>query len=384
MRLGIDAANLRGGGGITHLVELLRAADPQAHGFQEVIVWGGRGVLEQLEVRPWLAPRHERMLDGSILQRSLWQRFRLSRMARDASCDLLFVPGGSYAGDFRPVVTMSRNMVPFAPREARRYGITPMRLRVALLAWTQGRTFRRAEGLIFLTRYAREEVTRAVGSIGGRIATISHGVDGRFACPPREQLPAARYSPEHPFRSLYVSTVDAYKHQWHVAEAIAMLRAGGLPIAVDFIGAAYPPSLRRLVAALHRLDPTGSFMRYLGPVPYAELPHHYREADLCVFASSVENMPNIVLESMASGLPIASSDRGPMPEILRDAAVYFDPESPSAIADAVARLFAAPELRARFARAAFERARGYTWRRCAEQTFAFLAEIAGRPATVAV
>lgn len=69
---------------------------------------------------------------------------------------------------------------------------------------------------------------------------------------------------------------------------------------------------------------------------------------------------------------------------LGDAGVYFDPESPSAIADTAARLFGAPELRARLARAAFERAAAYTWRRCAVQTFAFLADIAGRRAAVAV
>lgn len=45
MRLGIDASNIRTGGGVTHLIELLRAAKPQEHGFDEVIVWGGSTYL---------------------------------------------------------------------------------------------------------------------------------------------------------------------------------------------------------------------------------------------------------------------------------------------------------------------------------------------------
>ena len=45
MRLGIDASNIRAGGGVTHLVELLRAVDRLAYGFSQVIVWGGQGTL---------------------------------------------------------------------------------------------------------------------------------------------------------------------------------------------------------------------------------------------------------------------------------------------------------------------------------------------------
>jgi len=42
MHLRIDASNIRPGGGVTHLVELLRAADRLAYGFSQVIVWGGQ------------------------------------------------------------------------------------------------------------------------------------------------------------------------------------------------------------------------------------------------------------------------------------------------------------------------------------------------------
>jgi len=42
MHLSIDASNIRPGGGVTHLVELLRAADRLAYGFSQVIVWGGQ------------------------------------------------------------------------------------------------------------------------------------------------------------------------------------------------------------------------------------------------------------------------------------------------------------------------------------------------------
>src|SRR5437667_650331 len=117
MRLGIDASNLRVGGGLTHLIELLRSARPAAHGIDLVTVWGGQRTVAQLPAdRPWLRIEHEPMLDRGLPVRLGWQRLRLPRLAR-ASCDLLFVPGGAYAGTFEPFVTMSRNLLPFEPAE---------------------------------------------------------------------------------------------------------------------------------------------------------------------------------------------------------------------------------------------------------------------------
>ena len=83
------------------------------------------------------------------------------------------------------------------------------------------------------------------------------------------------------------------------------------------------------------LDPDGDFITYKGTVPHEQLNAHYAAANLCVFASSCENMPNILLEGMASGLPIACSNRGPMSEILGDAGLYFDPEVVDSIAEAI-------------------------------------------------
>src|SRR5689334_14245634 len=101
MRVGIDGSNLRDGGGQTHLVQLLTAADPAAAGVERVMVWGARRLLEQLPERPWLERVHDTALEGSGPQRAWWQSVELTRLAR-ASADVLFVPGATYLGRFRP------------------------------------------------------------------------------------------------------------------------------------------------------------------------------------------------------------------------------------------------------------------------------------------
>ncbi len=381
--IGIDATNLRRGGGVTHLVELLRATDPTAYGIRHVVVWGGHNTLAELEDRPWLYKIHLRELDGGLLRRTLWQQFSLSKVARAVGCHLLFVPGGSYGGDFHPVVTMSRNMLPFEMKELLRFGWSLTTTKLLLLRSIQSRSFRRADGVIFLTEYARQGVLRVTGPLSAATAMIPHGLNTRFQRPPRAQFPISQYTHEKPYRVLYVSIINQYKHQWQVVEALGLLRQKtGWPLVLELVGPAYPPALARLRKALDAWDPRGEWVKYHGALPYAELHSIYGQADLGLFASSCENMPNILLETMASGLPIACSNLGPMPEVLGDAGVYFDPEQPEEIASALRELIDSPQLRTELAEASYQRAQRFSWRRCAEETFEFLAAVVRRHSSI--
>ena len=373
LTIGIDATNLRGGGGVTHLLELLRVEQPLKHGIERIVIWGSKSTLNMCCNRSWLDKKTPSMLDKGLLKRTFWQRFRLAQAARDEGCDLLFVPGGSYAGDFYPVVTMSQNLLPFETNELRRYGWTLFTLKLLLLRFIQSASFKKADGVIFLTQYARNVVLGFIGKLQGKTRIIPHGLNPRFYKEPKLQRPIADYDDAQPYRILYVSIIDQYKHQWHVVDAVAALRKLGMSIVLDLVGPAYPPALRRLNAAIDRVDADQSWGYYHGSIPFNELHYRYAEADLGVFASSCENMPNILLETMASGLPIACSNKGPMPEVLGEAGVYFSPEQPESIAHAMRELIETPLLRTELARASYECAQQYSWQRCADETFGFLA-----------
>jgi len=334
-------------------------------------LWAG------LKSGPGLRKVYEPLLDGYLPYRLYWQRFVLDRALRREGCDVLFAPGGSAGCGFRPYVTMSRNMLPFERRERARYGKSWMFLKMILLQQSQTRTFLNADGIIFLTQYARDVVMQGVKQLQGKNnVIIPHGVDKRFLLSPRVQKDIGSYSLQHPFRILYVSIVDMYKHQWHVVEAVARLRQSGLNITLQLIGAAYPPALKRLHQATSHYDHQDEFINYLGAVDYKSLPEVYHNADLFVFASSGENLPNILLVAMASGLPIACSNRGPMPEILGAAGEYFDPEKPKEIEETLQKLIDDRALRERCAWRAYTTAQGYSWEKCAQETFAFMADVA--------
>ena len=375
--IGIDATNLRAGGGVTHLMELMRTAQPAENGIYHIVVWGGKPTLKALEAQPWLSKRNPPALDKGLLQRTLWQRYRLSQAARDEGCDVLFVPGGSYVGNFHPMVTMSQNMLPFEPEEAMHFGRWSwMRLKMWLLRQSQGRSFKKADGLIFLTQYARKGVGRWLGKPKGLQALIPHGIEPRFAANPKPQRSAEDYSFDQPFTFLYVSILMPYKHQIEICKAASELRRTGCPVRVRFVGEDWGLYGQQFRKTLRELDPQEDFLIWQGAIPFSELHKVYQDADAFVFASSCENMPNILIEAMTAGLPIACSNRGPMPEVLQNAGIYFDPFQPHDIAEAMRTLINSPELRFRLAAQAKELSQAYSWQRCAKETFEFISKVA--------
>lgn len=373
--VGIDASNLIRGGGLTHLVELLSVAEPERYGVRRVIVWGTKTTISKLSENHWLQLESPNSLNRGNLSRLAWQRYRLARTASQEGCHVLFVPGGNFSGGFHPIVTMSRNMLPFEWRELRRYGVSLAALRLFVLRLTQTRTLRRADGVIFLNDYARDSVCKITGALPGVTAIIPHGRHSRFELPPKPQRSIDSYSQADPLRMIYVSIVDQYKHQWNVVEAVNALRKAGWFVQLDLVGPAYRPAMLRLRTAIDKYDPLETWVKYHGPIEYEKLHQIYSKADLGIFASSCENLPNILLETMSAGLPIACSNRGPMPEILKQAGLYFDPEDPVSIESTLHELVASTELRQKYALAAYEASQHYSWSRCASETFSMLSAI---------
>jgi len=372
MRLGIDASNIIGRGGLTHLMHMMRIADPDKHGFKSISIWSSAPTLSKIGDRSWLIKRTDAALEKALPFRVAWQRSQLHKQLASEKCDVLFVPGGTCSSPFQPFITMCRNMIPFERHEMVRYGYSWQFLRNWLLRWSMTRTFRRADGLIFLTDFARQRVMQTIGRVSGKATTIPHGLDESFFSAPRNQSAVSSYSEVRPFRILYVSLVDFYKHQWKVIEAITNLREQGYPVSLELVGPAYEPALARMQQAIRSAGRHASSISYPGPVAYKELPRHYQQSDLFVFASSCENLPNTLLEAMASGLPIACSNYGSMREVLGDAGLYFDPESAGEIKTAVKRFLDSPELRSRMAHQAYSRAHEFSWQNCADDTFTFL------------
>ena len=179
----------------------------------------------------------------------------------------------------------------------------------------------------------------------------------------------------HPFKILYVSGIELHKHQWNVIEAVSNVISKGHNVKLYLVGPkGHGYSL--LQDAIAKYDPSLEFIKYEGEVDHEDLDKIYSICDFSLFASSCENMPNILLESMASGLPILSSKMGPMPEILEDNGLYFDPLNVIDIENVIIKSIKSPDLMSKLSIQSHRKAKTFSWENCTNETFKFINMIA--------
>jgi glycosyltransferase involved in cell wall biosynthesis len=376
LAVGIDASRNRSGGCFAHLNGLISGAEPRHWGIDTVHIWAGDELLSRIGERSWLVKHTLPHRKSGIIAEVTWQAAQLPREARRLGVDVMLNSADGSACSFRPCVTMSRNMLPFDKTERERLPIMSRgRLRLELLRLATVHRMKRSDQVVFLSEYARSAIGGPLGK--GSSPQIPHGVDRRFF-EIGESRGAIRS--EGTLNCLYVSNVDFYKHQWHVVEAISMARLQtGLDLRLRLVGGGSGRYMNRLQTAIKIHDPEQKFTELLDFLPRRQILEELRRADLFIFASSCENLPNTLLEAMAARLPIVSSDRGPMPELLGPEGFYFDPERPASIAKTVSQVATNASYRERSAQSAFERAQRYTWTNCAAETWKLLAATALGP-----
>ena len=373
--VGIDASRNRSGGAKAHLLGILNACDPRDNGIASVHIWSYEELLRELPNAPWLVKHCPPELNRSLLMQMWWQFRALPRELIEAGCDVLLSTDAGTVCRFAPSVVMSRDMLSFEGKEMQRYPLLSFsRLRLILLKHMQVSSLRRAAGALFLTQYASEVIQRFSGKLAS-VRVIPHGIGQQF----RQRTSGGLWlKPMQSINCVYVSNADMYKHQWHVVRAIAHLRKKGYPVLLKLVGGGSGRAKVLLNEAIDREDPAGEFVEVFDAVPHNAIPSHLAKADIFIFASSCENMPNTLVEAMAGGIPIACSDRGPMPEMLQDAGTYFNPEVPASIVEAVERLILEDSFRLSAAQKAQSLSGQYSWVRCARETWEFLVQVHDR------
>ncbi len=355
---------------MNHLVGIMENGNPQDFGIEEVHVWLPAELSFKLPQKPWLHLHTPIELSKSLGRQVAWQLRSFHHEIRVAKCGILLKTDAGSVAKFRPSVTMSRDMLSFEDGEMRRYGFSLARLRLELLKHVQAASLRRSDGSVFLTTYARDVIQKFTGRLEN-VAVIPHGIGADY----KNYVHNRPFLSKGPIECVYVSNEAPYKHQWNVVKAIENLRKLGIPVRLTLIGIEPDPTSRTSIQ-IRESDPNGVFVSQLAKLSAKEIIAEFKSKDIFVFASSCENMPNTLLEGMACGLPIACSSRGPMPSILQDAGVYFDPENVESIGIAIQSLIDNPNLRDQVSKTSLEYSRQFSWSRCAAETFGFVSSIA--------
>lgn len=371
MKLGIEAVNIKGGGGVTHLTELIRYSKPGKYGITEIIIWASQKTLDQIPNYPWINKIHHPFINGSFIKRFMWIKFFFPKQIKN--CDVALFPGGVYSGSFKPFVAMSQNMLYYDKKESDRYGMSFKKFRLFLLRNMQRKSFGKAEGIIFLSRYASDKINASMNLKNKNMRIISHGISERFSQKPKLQYPIEHYSRNEKLEILYVSNISLYKHHYNVITAVYELKKKGLPIKLTLIGKVIEKvAYEKLKEAIDNTNTDEKLVDFYKEIEYNELDKYYKKADVFLFASTCENLPNIVIEAMSAGLPIASSYYGPMGEVLKDSALFFDPLSITDIRNTIEKLIMDKDLRKMLADKAYEYSKQYTWEKCADETLNFI------------
>jgi glycosyltransferase involved in cell wall biosynthesis len=242
--------------------------------------------------------------------------------------------------------------------------------RGALLRALIGRGIQRARLLICPTEATREVIAGKFRVPAGRLAVIPHGVSPRFRpVDPGEMGQRLRRYETGGRYVLFPGKLIRNKNVLRVMEAFARFRrAAGEPVNLVISGRrAWRLDGLDETIARHGLAP---FVRELGYIDEDDMPALYAGAEMVVFPSLYEGFGLPVIEAMACGTPVVTSNIPVLREVSGGAALTADPYSAEAIADAMTRVWSEPALRADLVARGLERASRFSWRRTAEATLA--------------
>jgi glycosyltransferase involved in cell wall biosynthesis len=230
------------------------------------------------------------------------------------------------------------------------FGRAELAYRKVVYGWT----IRRSRTVITISEHARETLIERYGLAPERVRAIHLAVD-----PERFRVSGSEpQSPEAPYL-LYPARPWRHKNHARLYEAFRLLRRER-------------PELRLVLTGEGDYGPLLDGVEARGRVSADELVGLYRGAAALVFPSLYEGFGMPVVEAMACGCPVASSNVTSLPEVAGDAARLFDPRDPEAIAAAVDDVLRDP---APWIARGLERAKLFTWDACARAHDAVYSEL---------
>lgn len=238
------------------------------------------------------------------------------------------------------------------------------------------RSVARADLILADSEATRQDLIELYKTPPHRVRVLYSGVDMRFhPVDDEEKLHAVR---EHyglgdrPF-ILSVGTVQPRKNYGRLVESLAALNNPDLLLVIAGGKGWLDDPLYRQIEALKVQDR----VRFLGFVPDEDLPALYSAARAFAFPSLYEGFGLPVLEAMACGTPVVTSEISSLPEVAGDAALLVDPYDLDALIDALHKMLDDESLRSTLIDKGFSQARSFSWDRAASQLYHHYLDLSG-------
>jgi len=218
-----------------------------------------------------------------------------------------------------------------------------------------------ADLLIAVSQFTANEVQRLLGVEPRRIRVVPHGVRlPKVVNPAKEKL------------VLSVGAIQKRKNTTRLVRAFASMPADWKLVLAGGRGYGAEETLQEIEESPRRQD-----IEVADHVSEARLAELYAKAGIFAFPSLDEGFGIPILEAMANGVPVVTSNRSAMPEVCGDAGLQVDPESVDELAAALRRLAADETLRGSLAELGLARAREFCWDRVVAATWSVYRELVG-------
>jgi glycosyltransferase involved in cell wall biosynthesis len=216
-----------------------------------------------------------------------------------------------------------------------------------------------ADRIITVSRFTAGEVERLLGIDPQRMRVIPHGVRlPQMMSTAREKL------------VLSVGSIQKRKNTARLVRAFASMPPGWRLVLTGGCGYGAEEALREVANSSRRPD-----IEVANHVSAARLAELYASSAIFAFPSLDEGFGMPILEAMANGVAVITSNRSAMPEVCGDAGLQVDPENEDELGEALRRLAGDAGLRERLAKRGRERAKEFSWERAVAATWAVYQEL---------
>jgi glycosyltransferase involved in cell wall biosynthesis len=266
----------------------------------------------------------------------------------------------------RPFVVTIHDLILLSHPTPRASTLGPLLYRIKYAAYRLiiAHAMRASQAVITVSESSRNEIRKRFSFMHGREIAVTYeavtpAVESTVPAPRAEAVTA-------PFL-LYVGNAYPHKNLDALLAAFADFRKRGFADRTLVLVGSQDYFYDRLHRDAIKLGMADG-VKFFGRATDAELATLYRRAEAYVFPSLCEGFGLPPLEAMSNGLPVASSKAAAMPEILGDAALYFDPSDQTSIVDALVNIVTDNALRTELIRKGLSRAAEFDWDDCARQT----------------
>lgn len=299
----------------------------------------------------------------------LWEQIYLPRILKKVKPDILHCTGNTAPLNLNIPLILTLHDIIFMKKKYTGSGRMYHRLGLSYYQWLVPRIIYSAKAIITVSEYGKQCISDYFSLTNDKIGIIYNGYNKKEFHPISDEhkLKACRSKYNLPEQFIFhLGNEDPRKNLVNVIKAASLLyknKAINIPLVISSI------TQKKLTRILRKINmpEMESFIHLPGYIPREDLACFYNMASVFLFPSFDEGFGMPVIEAMACGTPVITSNLSSMPEVAGEAALLVNPGNPEEIASVIKRLLLNKNMALAYQNAGLKRAPFFSWNNTANQ-----------------